>query len=254
MPEQRLVINLSPTFAGISDRGLKHHRNEDHLAIQTVGPAQILVVCDGVSSSHQPELASQAASASACASLAAALTAAQPLNLQQAFSAAQAAVCQAARDLAITQEPPSTTLVAAIVENRQATIGWLGDSRAYWLAATGSQQLSTDDSWINDMVAAGRMTQAAAEKSPNAHAITRWLGADADADAEPTVVQFTIPGAGYFILCTDGLWNYAPDAQQIANLVNLDGDAITVAQRLTEFAIAQGGHDNITVAALKIEP
>jgi PPM family protein phosphatase len=263
------VISLTPTFAGVSDPGLKHRCNEDHLYIQTVSPtispavsqpvsqpvgtAQILIVCDGVSSSRRPERASQAATAAAGYSLKTALEQAQPASLEQAFSAALSAVCQLPADGQTDQEPPSTTMVAAIVAQGQATIGWLGDSRAYWLAATGSQQLSTDDSWINDRVNAGEMTQAEAEKSPNAHAITRWLGADADGDTTPTVIQFAIPGPGYFLLCSDGLWNYAPAAEQLASLVNLDGDALTVAQRLTEFARAKGGHDNITVAALKIE-
>jgi PPM family protein phosphatase len=255
-PDARWTITLSPTFAGVSDPGRKHRRNEDHMALQTVGAAQILVVCDGVSSSHQPERASQAASAAASASLATALDQAQPViaSLHQAFSATQVAVCQAAQAIPAAQEPPSTTMVAAVVENRRATIGWLGDSRAYWLAATGSQQLSRDDSWVNDIVAADRMSQAEAEKSPNAHAITRWLGADAGGDVAPTVVQFALPGPGYLLLCSDGLWNYAPTAAQLTELVNFADDAITVAQRLTEFALAQGGHDNITVAALKIEP
>jgi hypothetical protein len=45
--------------AGVTDRGLRHHRNEDAMAMatgqMTSGPAAIAVVCDGVSSSSRPD-------------------------------------------------------------------------------------------------------------------------------------------------------------------------------------------------------
>src|SRR5260370_27498028 len=53
-------IVLSPDFAGVSDRGLRHQRNEDRFAMRQVGTSYVLVVCDGVSSSTQSELASSA--------------------------------------------------------------------------------------------------------------------------------------------------------------------------------------------------
>ena len=53
-------IALSPDFAGVSDRGRKHQRNEDRFAIGQAGDGYIMVVCDGVSSSTQSELASSA--------------------------------------------------------------------------------------------------------------------------------------------------------------------------------------------------
>ena len=45
--------------AGVTDRGLRHHRNEDAMALATAdtaaGPAVVAVVCDGVSSSAHPD-------------------------------------------------------------------------------------------------------------------------------------------------------------------------------------------------------
>src|SRR5580704_2880525 len=51
---------LSPDFAGVSDRGLMHQRNEDRFGMRLAGAGFGMVVCDGVSSSTQSELASSA--------------------------------------------------------------------------------------------------------------------------------------------------------------------------------------------------
>src|SRR5215210_4309084 len=59
--------------AAVSDRGLHHHRNEDAFAIAQLdvsGTAvRIIVVCDGVSSTADADLAAQAAADAACAIL-----------------------------------------------------------------------------------------------------------------------------------------------------------------------------------------
>ncbi|MGH3264300.1 MAG: protein phosphatase 2C domain-containing protein, partial [Trebonia sp.] len=51
--------------AGVSDRGLRHARNEDamHFAVADTdaGPVAVAIVCDGVSSAPRPDEASWAA-------------------------------------------------------------------------------------------------------------------------------------------------------------------------------------------------
>ncbi len=259
-----LEITIDSHLAGISDRGLRHNRNEDFLTLKQLNGAQahILVVCDGVSSSDQPDVAAQTAAESACLALANAWEKGENPEsaMELAFATALKYVCNIPYIISINSEAPSTTIVAALVQDCTATIGWLGDSRAYWISASGSQQLTKDHSWLSEVVAAGEMTEAEARQSPDAHAITSWLGADAMENAVPSIVNFTIPGSGYLLLCTDGLWNYAPQASQLANIIrqtsNADvialgvGAAIAISHSLVEFARNCGGHDNITVAVL----
>jgi PPM family protein phosphatase len=247
IPAVEIVVDGN--LAGVSDRGLKHHQNEDFLALQALENTQILVVCDGVSSADRPELAAQKASNTACLTLTA-LSDQTPVNaLKSAVSEAFSAVCQLPSHPGL--EPPSTTLVAAIVQAGVATIAWLGDSRAYWISANGSRQLTQDHSWINTVIASGEMTESEAQQNLQAHAITRWIGSDAKEDADPEIVEFIIPGNGYLILCTDGLWNYTSDAQQIADLIT-GNDALSISRTLVEYARSRGGHDNITTAVLQI--
>jgi PPM family protein phosphatase len=252
----RTEVIINSQLAGMSDRGLRHHRNEDFLALQQINRSQvhILVVCDGVSSADQPDVAAQTAAESTSVELANAWQIAEKpeLAMKSAFAAALTSVCKIPYISSVNSDPPSTTIVAAIVHNHIATIGWLGDSRAYWISDNATQQLTQDDSWLYEVVAAGEMSEAEAKKSPKAHAITRWLGADAVADATPSIVNFRISGSGYLLLCSDGLWNYTPEPWQLAKLVQRSPgkDAISVSRSLVEFARQSGGHDNITVAVL----
>ena len=62
---------------------------------------------------------------------------------------------------------------------------------------------------------------------------------------------------GRLLLCTDGLWNYAPSAAELGRLLEaLPAGAApaAVARSLTDTANSRGGHDNITVAVVEIDP
>ncbi len=247
-----LETSCGDNLAAVCDRGLRHHSNEDYFACAKIEPnAYILVVCDGVSSSQSPELASLAAAEGASAALSTMILAGK-VDLKQAVNAALSQVAAIPYTEGADSDPPSTTFVAAVVQAGSAIIGWLGDSRAYWLSEKGCRQLTEDDSWLNEVVASGEMSETQALQSPHAHAITRWLGADVKDNAEPKIVNFPIPGAGYLLLCSDGLWNYASEAAQIYQLVkDVDStNALTIARHLVEFARHSGGRDNITVALL----
>jgi PPM family protein phosphatase len=256
----RWSLEVSDCFAGATDPGCRHPHNEDSMQIREIkdglaAGTAILLVCDGVSSSG---MAIQASSFAVNHT-----TDLTELNLQSGQPAAAAILDAIAQtQLKIQQnlpanpgkEPPSTTLVSAIVQGERVTIAWVGDSRAYWIDDQ-PQLLSQDHSWMNEVVAAGEMTIAEANRSPQAHAITRWLGADASpTDSEASLCEFEIPGPGYLLLCSDGLWNYAPDAIQLKQLMPLQGNALSIAQSLVEQARSRGGHDNITVALLHIPP
>jgi PPM family protein phosphatase len=272
-------VNVQFNLAGVSDRGLKRHRNEDYLACAKIEGTNtyILVVCDGVSSSQSPELAAKAAAEATCQSLTIVLENAIALNPQTLLHTADREAMMknaiASALLSVSKipynnrsdDPPSTTIVAAIVSlvvgdcppslpKLTATIGWMGDSRAYWISPQASRQLTADHSWLNDMVSSGKMTEAEAKLSPNAHAISRWVGSDIPDDVEPSIIQFNSSESGCLLLCSDGLWNYAPQAAQLATLVQstIDIDALGLSRRLVDFARGKGGNDNITVAVLSL--
>src|ERR1035437_10837964 len=97
-------VDLGPA-AGVSDRGLRHHRNEDAMALAAEqspnGPMVVAVVCDGVSSSARPAEASLAAVQAALPVLVTAVRAGE--DLAEASRAAGTAARQA---IAGPAEPP----------------------------------------------------------------------------------------------------------------------------------------------------
>ena len=282
-PRDHQEIDLGAA-AGVTDRGLHHRRNEDAMALAWVAdPTLVAVVCDGVSTSIDPDIASQAAADAAAAVLADAVHQ-RPDQLEQAtvdaVAAAQAAVTSLVYEPDGLLPAPSCTFVSAVVHDGRVTLGWLGDSRAYWLGPPRAQRLTTDDSWATEMVAAGSMTEEEAEADDRAHSITRWIGSDSP-DGPPHVTTFEPPaGPGSLLVCSDGLWNYAPGADRIAELAGAIGgndddghahgtggtdgtdgpagrgtpSALAVARHLTDFARDAGGHDNITVLVIPIDP
>ena len=143
--------------------------------------------------------------------------------------------------------PPSATFVSTIVEGTTLWFANIGDSRAYWLPdGAGGKQLSVDDSAAQLQIEAG-VPRKQAETGPQAHAITRWLGKDAP-DIVPRVGQLTVEGAGWVLVCSDGLWNYASEPADLAAQIQKAGttDPAALALALVDFANASGGVDNIT--------
>lgn len=248
-------------IAGVTDRGLRRHRNEDAMALATThtpaGPAAVAVVCDGVSTSERPDQASLAAANSAVRVLTAKLRAGTAG--EEASTSAALAADSAVRGLAgQSANPPATTYVSGIVAPIAVTVCWIGDSRAYWLPAgspASARLLTRDDSLAEEQAAAGVSAEGDAIASPGGHVVTRWLGADA-ATPRPHTTKFEPPGPGVLLLCSDGLWNYRPNAGGLAQLAcpRALGDLSGAAAGLLAFALDVGGHDNITVVLIAVPP
>jgi serine/threonine protein phosphatase PrpC len=245
--------------AGVTDRGLRHARNEDAMALAATRvsgePVALAVVCDGVSSAPRPDEASLCAVQAAAGSLLAAVRAGD--DPAAASAAAVRAAGRAVGELAGRGGAPAATYASAVVDGAGVTVCWLGDSRVYWLAAdaSGARCLTKDDSVAEELVGAGRATLAEAMASPQAHVITRWLGADLP-EPEPHVARFELPGPGAVLLCSDGLWNYQPAAAELAAMVLPAAltEPLAAAAALVRFAIDAGGADNITTVLMPFPP
>ncbi|HVF33039.1 MAG TPA: PP2C family serine/threonine-protein phosphatase [Acidimicrobiales bacterium] len=256
-PRNHLELELPDVpVAGVTDKGVRHHRNEDAMAVVAVEGALVAVVCDGVSTTVRPDEASQLAVDSAAAVLAATppSTGTAPPHLA-AYDAARAAVLTVDATPAPDLGPPSCTYLAAVATNARISLAHLGDCRAYWRPAGGEvRQLTVDDSWATQEVAAGRMPASEAYADVRAHSITAWLGADADPAWTPALVQVDVaPEGGRLLLVSDGLWNYTPTTGDVDALLDA-GDAapLATARRLVDHANASGGADNITVVVVDL--
>jgi serine/threonine protein phosphatase PrpC len=261
---------VGPGLAAATDVGLSHNRNDDAFAVDGQpqgGTGATLVVCDGVSRSQSPDVASAAAAnvARNIVAHAAQFGGDVEAAMREAIVKAHETVCAVPYDRQHPLDPPAATIVMASAKRLDArrwavTVGWLGDSRIYWIARTGNGMVLTrDHSWFNEVVASGEMTEAEAAKDPRAHAITKCLGtvdfSQPTPCPEPDVRTVEVTGDGWLVACTDGLWNYAPTPLTLAQAANgqlwTDG-AIDICRRLVAFANDKGGQDNITVAMARL--
>lgn len=259
-PRDHFEIVRSTRLAGVCDRGIQHAANQDAMAV-AAGPSAetgVLVVCDGVTSAPLSERAALAAAGAACASLqtgfrvdpAARTDAFWADALRTACTAAQVETIAVARTLGDPPEPPSCTFVAAVIDADAIHVGWCGDSRAYWLPDSGDGKiLSIDDSIASQLIATGT-SRIDAETDPRAHTITRWLGADAP-DPTARVASVKVDGSGWVAVVSDGMWNYASEPAALKALLG-NAEALGTARSMVQYANAQGGVDNITVALLRL--
>ena len=291
-PKRRDHFSEQPAawVAAVCDRGLRHTRNEDAVALAAdaePGSRAVLVVCDGVSSSVDSDLASLAAARVARDVLVSSrargmgeglsLVAAVTARLEAAADAASEAVIEVARNakvvpagdapagdvtagaISTVTNPASCTFVAAVVEQDLLVVGSVGDSRAYWIPDVGTATaLTLDDSFAQIRIASG-VPRAEAESGPHSHAIMRWLGADAP-DHKPTTTTMTLAEPGWLLVCSDGLWNYCSEAEDLAALVRQTSNGspaaaepLALAGALVSWANSQGGQDNISVALARIQ-
>ena len=264
-PSERDHFEEAPSswVAGVCDRGVTHARNEDAMALYAdaeQGGRAVLVVCDGVSSSEDSDVASLAAARAARDVLrrplpkgagGASADAVAVRAFTDAAAAAQTAVV--ANTAPSSPRPASCTFVAGTVDGAVVRVAVIGDSRAYLLPDAGEgRQLLTDDSMAAALIEAGTPREQA-ESSPQAHAITKWLGLDSP-DQVPRTTQVTVAAPSWLLVCSDGLWNYASEPAALRARIAAAGtsEPLALAQALTAWAIEQGGHDNITVTLARL--
>ncbi|MER6944994.1 protein phosphatase 2C domain-containing protein [Nonomuraea sp. NPDC000554] len=209
-------LELDGGAAGVTDRGLRRVRNEDAMALLSTAAGTVAVVCDGVGSSPRADEAAAAATETACSALVRGATS------EEAFELARQAVAKLATAV---DDSPACTYVSAVVERGRITLGWAGDSRAYWLP---DGVLLTED-----------------DAAPTGE-ITSWLGADAG-DVRPRVRVITPPAPGHLLVCSDGLWRYL-DGYTFPR----SGTPLDMAREMLRHALDSGGHDNVTIVLIPL--
>ncbi|MBP3685228.1 MAG: Stp1/IreP family PP2C-type Ser/Thr phosphatase [Oscillospiraceae bacterium] len=136
-----------------------------------------------------------------------------------------------------------TTLVAALVRNKKATVINVGDSRAYGINRDGIRQISKDHSLVQVMVDRGDLTAEMAKSYPGKNFITRAIG------TEPMVISdiyhWEVSKGDYILLCSDGLSNLMDDQEILFEVVH-GVNKQHCCKRLLNIAKNRGAPDNVT--------
>jgi protein phosphatase len=146
-----------------------------------------------------------------------------------------------------------TTAVGLVLVDNGPSTSWLlfnvGDSRAYRLHDGRLDLLSVDHSYVQELVAAGEITEQDAREHPNRNVVTRALGVG---DGPHPDYWFIDPLVGErYLLCSDGLTTEVDDAG-IRDVLANEPDPADAARTLIDRALSAGGHDNISVVVVDV--
>ena len=243
-------------YAALSDTGRVRSQNEDAWNIvqdkenHPVG----FVVADGMGGHEAGEVASRIAvdvmseTVVSCASLRMNLDDAE-IFLRDGLDEANRRIIQYSLEF-LKGVPSGTTLTAAWLDGPMMLLIHIGDSRAYLFRDGAIRQLSRDHTYVAELVASGLIDSETARKHPERNKITRALGFDMG--MKPEVFWERIHDKDQLLFCTDGLTEYATEAE-MAEILSAHGPE-TAVEKLVSLANERGGRDNITVIVVAMEP
>ena len=138
----------------------------------------------------------------------------------------------------------------AVVEQSNAFIANVGDSRAYrFIAAESSfRQLTKDHSLVEELVSSGQLTNEQAAFYPLRNVITRAIGTASDIKIDMFECEWN--EGDYLLLCSDGLTLHVKDSELREMLLSGEHPQ-KLCDKMVNLALERGGKDNVTVVIIK---
>jgi serine/threonine protein phosphatase PrpC len=255
--------------AGRTDVGLIREHNEDSFLIGNLALGQmvsendggvmraeavpaLLMVADGVGGAASGEIASSLATKvvfeklrerSAQGALKGAVVIAD--SLQQAMLAANRAIHEHSK-ADRTHHGMGTTATVGLVVAGMVYFAQVGDSRAYIIRGGVARQMTKDQSLVQRMVDAGKLTPEQAERSEHRNIILQALGPEMS--IVPEFTRDRLLHDDVMVLCSDGLSNQM-SAHEIAAMTRQNHDLEALCDALVSRALETGAPDNVTVVA-----
>ena len=223
-------------YAAMSDVGPVRKNNQDS---GYAGP-RLLVVADGIGGQAAGDLAS-----SLVVQIVRRLDEPAPDDVLQALAGA---VHRANDRLAeVIEEDPSvdgmgTTLTALLVDGDRVGLAHVGDSRGYLLRDGQLSQLTTDHTFVQQLIDEGKITPDEARTHPHRSLIMRAL--DGRHSVEPDLFDLELRVGDRVLLCSDGLSSYV-DEPTIAAVLG-DGTVELATTALVRLALEASTTDNVT--------
>ena len=236
-------------FTGLTNPGLVRSTNQDAYHIDPEG--RFVIVADGMGGHAGGEEASRIATQVIQDYLVEHWNSPQPnpALLEGAFFQANQAIVKDQHNYP-QRSDMGTTAVAVIFRERQPWCAHVGDSRLYRLRSSKLEQLTEDHTWVARALKFGELTPEEARTHPYRHILLSCLGRE---DLREIVVQaLDVQPGDRLLLCSDGLTEELSDGL-IASHLQSNAAADRAVTALIQAALANGGHDNITVALVAIE-
>lgn len=232
------------TFSMI-DIGRKREVNQDYVFVsnEPLGNLpNLLIVADGMGGHKAGDFASRFAVESLKEELEQSIEDGPEAMIRKAIQSANQKLIEEARQDARLEGMGTTLVVATVIENTLYFAN-VGDSRLYLLHDT-IKQLSTDHSFVQEMVRLGGINAEEAKHHPDKNIITRAVGAREKVEID--FFEYRLKKGDMILMCTDGLSNMVEDEEMLV-IVKSSRDMVEAVERLVEKANDNGGNDNIGV-------
>ena len=235
-------------YWGLSDIGKVRAQNQDSFRIEELDRHTVLaVVCDGMGGAKSGNIASRLATDvftdEVVRSYKPGMSQEQTEQLLVgAVKLANFTVYDQARQFE-EFAGMGTTLVAALVSGRTATVVNVGDSRCYHITREDIRRITVDHSLVQMMVERGDLTAEEARSYPGKNFITRAVGTEPTVETD--VFAIGVERGDALLLSSDGLHNEVDDQEilfEVVHGVNQDN----CCQRLLDIALMRGAPDNVT--------
>lgn len=141
-----------------------------------------------------------------------------------------------------------TTILALLIENGEAVLGQVGDSRGYLFSEGKAWQITEDHSLLNEELRSGRLVQSQVKDYQFKNVITRSVGYESRVAVD--VYRRVIRPGDSFLLCTDGLTGLV-SVEEIEKELCKNNPQQGL-QNLVDLANARGGDDNITALICEV--
>lgn len=235
-----------------TDRGLKRQLNEDNCNVLFGFPGipTCFIVADGMGGHNCGEIASKRAVDTVSDYLLKA-----DWNSDQYSKILSEIISNTNKDLFLFSQQDEatqgmgTTLIVCSLKNKKLYIGHVGDSRVYLIREKTIRKLTSDHSFIEEMIKNGSITRDEAIHHPNKNLITRAVGYEANVEVD--TYEYDLKENDLILLCTDGLTNMLSE-EEILNIIENSEDVQIACDSLVQSANNNGGEDNITVIIGKI--
>ncbi|MEU6641444.1 PP2C family serine/threonine-protein phosphatase [Saccharomonospora sp. NPDC046836] len=230
-------MTLVLRYAARSDRGLVRSSNQDSVY---AGP-RLLALADGMGGHAAGEVASKVVIASL-----APLDDDEPgddlvSQLRDAVSQGNQAISEL-----VANDPDldgmGTTLTAVLFSGSRLGLVHVGDSRAYLLRNGQFSQITRDDSFVNELLEQGRITEDEAATHPQRSLLLKALTGH---EVEPSFTVREARAGDRYLLCSDGLSGMVSN-ETLQEAMHIP-DPQECADRMIELALKGGGTDNVTV-------
>ncbi|MCL1845072.1 MAG: Stp1/IreP family PP2C-type Ser/Thr phosphatase [Defluviitaleaceae bacterium] len=247
--------------AGLTDVGITREQNEDAIFVHNkpIGPfPNLFIVADGMGGHKAGEIASTTAVEKFSGFIRdfPAQDFVRPEDyLDLLISAAQHAgneiMIKATADE--NMQGMGTTLTAGVIDGDKIFLVHIGDSRTYLVHSfesdLGMVQVTTDHTFVEELLQTGRVTEEEAKTHPRRHVLTRVLGVPDNMQIDGIVRD--IGDATAVLLCSDGLTNML-DNDSMMRIINGLGYVEHRTKYLIDEANKKGGRDNISAIVIDI--